>query len=110
MPAGIENSVRSVTHSMFGRSAWKSRFTRFFGALAGSPLYELYRFALLNRGARPCLAVSRMTRLADTLTPMPFSSRWIRLYPYPRLPFSNASSTKGSSHASLSGLSMALIW
>ena len=102
--------MRSVTHSMFGRSAWKSRFTRFFGALAGSPLYELYRFALLNRGARPCLAVSRMTRLADTLTPMPFSSRWIRLYPYPRLPFSNASSTKGSSHASLSGLSMALIW
>ena len=42
--------------------------------------------------------------------PMPFSSRWIRLYPYLRLLFSNASSTKGSSHASLSGLSMALIW
>ena len=56
------------------------------------------------------LVGSRMTRLADTLTPMPFSSRWIRLYPYLRLLFSNASSTKGSSHASLSGLSMALIW
>lgn len=41
MPAGIENSVRSVTHSMFGLSAWKSLFTRFFGALVSSPLYEL---------------------------------------------------------------------
>lgn len=110
MPAGIENSAGSVTHSMFGRSAWKSRFARFFGALAGSPLYELYRFALLNRGARPCLAVSRMIRFALATIPMLFSSRWTRLYPYPRLLFSNASSTKGSSHASLSGLSMALIW
>ena len=77
----MENSVRSVTHSMFGRSAWKSLSTRFAGALVSSPLYELYRFALLNNGTRPCLVISRMTRLADTLTPMPFSSRWIRLYP-----------------------------
>ncbi|VUW82325.1 Uncharacterised protein [Bifidobacterium longum subsp. infantis] len=73
--------MRSVTHSMFGRSAWKSRFTRFFGALVSSPLYELYRFALLDRGTRPCEVISRMIRLADTLTPMLFSSRWIRLYP-----------------------------
>ena len=77
----MENSVRFMAHGMFGRSAWKSRFARFFGALVSSPLYELYRFALLNRGTRPCEVISRMIRLADTLTPMPFSSRWIRLYP-----------------------------
>ena len=35
------NSVRSVTHSMFGPSAWKSRLARFSGALVSSPLYEL---------------------------------------------------------------------
>ena len=46
----MENSVRFMAHGMFGRSAWKSRFARFFGALVSSPLYELYRFALLNRG------------------------------------------------------------
>lgn len=40
MPAGIENSVRSVTHGMFGRSAWKSLSTRFAGVLVNSLLYE----------------------------------------------------------------------
>ena len=50
LPAGIENSVRSVTHGMFGRSAWKSPSTRFAGALVSSPLYEPCRFALLDRG------------------------------------------------------------
>jgi len=93
LPAGIENSVRSVTHSRFGALAWKSRSTGFFGALASSPLYEPYRFALLNGGAGPCGVISRMTRLADTLTPMLSSSRWTRLYPQRRLPFSNASRT-----------------
>ena len=58
LPAGIENPAGSVIHSRFGRSAWKSLSARFFGALAGSPLYKPCRFALLNRGARPCLAVS----------------------------------------------------
>lgn len=81
LPAGIENSVRSVTHSMFGRSAWKSRFTRFFGALVSSPLYELYRFALLNDGLIPFFVMSLMTRFADTLIPMLSGSRWTRLYP-----------------------------
>ena len=47
LPAGIENSVRSVTHGMFGRSAWKSPSARFAGALVSSPLYEPCRFALL---------------------------------------------------------------
>ena len=87
MPAGIENSVRSVTHSRFGASAWKSRSARFFGTLAGSPLYELYRFALLDRGTRPCLVMSLMIRFALATIPMSFSSRWIRLYPYLRLLF-----------------------
>ncbi|ADG99614.1 hypothetical protein BLJ_0121 [Bifidobacterium longum subsp. longum JDM301] len=96
LPAGIENSVRSVTHSRFGASAWKSRSTGFFGALASSPLYEPYRFALLNGGAGPCGVISRMTRLADTLTPMLSSSRWTRLYPQRRLPFSNASRTSSA--------------
>lgn len=41
LPAGIENSVMSVTHSRFGAVAWKSRFTRFAGAPPISPLYEL---------------------------------------------------------------------
>ena len=99
-----------MIHSRFGRSAWKSLSARFFGALAGSPLYEPYRFALLNRGARPCLAVSRMTRFADTLTPMLSGSRWTRLYPYPRLLFSNASRTSSSRPESLSGRFMALSW
>ena len=70
----MENSVRSVTHSMFGRSAWKSLSTRFFGALVNSPLYEPCRFALLNNGTRPFPVMSLMIRLADTLTPMLFSS------------------------------------
>ena len=73
-------------------------------------LYEPYRFALLNRGARPCEVISRMTRLADTLTPMLSGSRWTRLYPYPRLLFSNASRTSSSRPESLSGRFMALSW
>lgn len=81
LPAGIANSVMSVTHNRFGASAWKSRFTGFFGALVSSPLYELYRFALLNSGTGPCGVISRMTRLADALTPMLFGSRWTRPYP-----------------------------
>ena len=32
LPAGILNSVVSVTHSSFGFAAWKSRFTRLAGA------------------------------------------------------------------------------
>ena len=62
LPAGIENSVRSVTHSMFGRSAWKSPSARFAGALVNSPLYEPYRFALLNDGLSPFFVMSLMTR------------------------------------------------
>ena len=41
LPAGILNSVMSVTHSRFGAVAWKSRFTGFAGAPPISPLYEL---------------------------------------------------------------------
>ena len=42
LPAGMENSVMSVTHRRFGASAWKSRPTRFAGASPPiSPLYEL---------------------------------------------------------------------
>jgi len=81
LPAGIENSVRSATHSRLGASAWKSLSTRFFGALASSPLYEPYRFALLNRGTRPCPAISLMTRFAPAAIPMPFSPRRTRLHP-----------------------------
>lgn len=47
---------------------------------------------------------------ADTLTPMLSGSRWIRLYPYLRLLFSNASRTSSSSGASLSVRFMALSW
>ena len=79
LPAGMLNSVRSVTHSMFGLPAWKSRFTRFSGAFVSSPLYEPYRFALLYRGTRPFAVMSLMMRLADTVTSMPLSSRWMRL-------------------------------
>ena len=106
----MENSVRSVTHSVFGRSAWKSLSTRFADALSGSPLYELYRFALLNRGARPCPVMSLMIRFALATIPMPFNSRWIRLYPYLRLPFPNASRTSSSRPESLSGRFMASGW
>lgn len=67
----MENSVRSMAHGMFGRSAWKSRFARFFGALVSSPLYELYRFALLNRGTRPCLVMSLMIGLATVCWTVP---------------------------------------
>ena len=44
-------------------------------------MYELYRFALLNDGLIPFFVMSLMTRLADTLIPMLFSSKWTRLYP-----------------------------
>lgn len=37
-------------------------------------MYELYRFALLNNGTRPFPVMILMIRLADTLTPMLFSS------------------------------------
>ena len=40
LPAGIANSVMSVTHSRFGAVAWKSRFTKSAGAPPISPLYE----------------------------------------------------------------------
>lgn len=33
----MENRVTSVSHSAFGRSAWKSRFTRLAGASDGYP-------------------------------------------------------------------------
>ena len=46
-----------------------------------SPLYELYRFALLNDGLIPFFVMSLMTRFADTLIPMLSGSRWTRLYP-----------------------------
>ena len=45
------------------------------------PLYELYRFALLNDGLIPFFVMSLMTRFADTLIPMLSGSRWTRLYP-----------------------------
>ncbi|KND53747.1 hypothetical protein BBRI4_12c308 [Bifidobacterium breve] len=96
LPAGMENSVRSVTHGMFGRSAWKSPSARFAGALVSSPLYEPCRFALLDRGTRPCLVMSPMICFALATIPMPLSSRWTRLYPYLRLLFSNASRTSSS--------------
>ena len=63
------------------RSAWKSPSARFAGALVNSPLYEPYRFALLNDGLSPFFVMSLMTRFADTLIPMLSGSRWTRLYP-----------------------------
>lgn len=42
LPAGIRNCVTSVSQSLLGASARKSRATRFPGASPISPLYELY--------------------------------------------------------------------
>lgn len=38
LPAGMENSVMSVSQSALDASAWKSRLTRFSGASDISPL------------------------------------------------------------------------
>jgi hypothetical protein len=43
LPAGIWNSVMSVSHFSFGMSAWKSRLMRFSGAGLISPRYDPYR-------------------------------------------------------------------
>lgn len=48
LPAGMENSVMSMSQRQFGPSAWKSRFTMFSGASPISPLQELY-LRLLGR-------------------------------------------------------------
>lgn len=95
-PFGVEIPVHQVLRRLVG--------------LAFVRVYELYRFALLNRGARPFLVMSLMIRFALATIPMPFNSRWIRLYPYLRLLFSNASRTSSSRPESLSGRFMASGW
>ena len=64
LPAGIENSVRSVTHSMFGRSVPGS----FSASLHRLPHHRVLQFQLLDPAAR------RLHVIADVLG-IPASSR-----------------------------------
>jgi len=68
LPAGIWNSVMSVSHFSFGVFARKSRLIRFSGAGLISPRYEpKRRRRVLATTKRSCF-INRCTTFSDTVT------------------------------------------
>jgi len=68
LPAGIWNSVMSVSHFSLGALALKSRFKRLSGAGLISPMYESYRRRLGTMGTRLCCFIRRRTTFPEMFT------------------------------------------
>ena len=68
LPAGIWNSVMSVSHFLLGAFALKSRFSKFSGAGLISPMYEPYRRRLPVLAIRRSCFISRRTTFSDMFT------------------------------------------
>lgn len=68
LPAGIWNSVMSVSHSSFGAAALKSRCRRLSGAGLISPMWEPYRRRLGVAATKHSCFISRCTTFSESLT------------------------------------------
>lgn len=65
LPAGIWNSVMSVSHFSLGTAAWKSRLMRFSGAGLISPRYDAYlRFLGFGTTRLSCF-INRCTTFSE---------------------------------------------
>jgi hypothetical protein len=68
LPAGIWNSVMSVSHFSLGTAAWKSRLMRFSGAGLISPRYDAYlRFLGFGTTRLSCF-INRCTTFSEIAT------------------------------------------